>query len=487
MRTRYTTEGDVSRATSESTGRKPGGYGCGVESCPWVDDNSDPSGESLLEKVVEPANMKLAWKQVKRNGGSAGVDGRDIDTTATLLRTQWPELRQRILNGIYRPRPVLRVEIPKPGGGVRKLGIPTVVDRLVQQAVAQILEPIFDPTFSSSSYGFRRGRGAHDAVLQAREFQREGKRWVVDMDLKQFFDEVNHDVLMSRLGRKIKDKRLKCLINAFLKAGVQCAEGILPTDKGTPQGGPLSPLLSNILLDDLDKELENRGHRFCRYADDCNVYVSSRRAGDRVLRSITQFVEDTLKLKVNQAKSAVDRPWNRRFLGFSFSNHRSFPQIRVPDKTLKAFRSHLKSVFRKGRGRNLFRFINEDLNPILRGWLQYFALADTKQYAEELDGWIRHHLRCLIWRQWKRPKTRRTRLMRRGLNEERASTSAFNGRGAWWNSGASHMNDAFRRSFFDTLGLFNLFEHLSPRRLISTHGTAVVRNRMPGGVRAGGR
>jgi len=421
----------------------------------------------LLEQVIESENMKLAWRQVKRNDGAAGVDGRNIEETTEFLRQNWPELRQRLQDGTYRPRPVLRVEIPKAGGGVRKLGIPTVTDRLVQQAISQVLMPLFDPEFSENSYGFRPGRSAHGAVVKAREYQQSGKRWAVDMDLKQFFDEVDHDILMSRLGKKIKDKQLKRLLNAFLKAGVQCGDEILPTEKGTPQGGPLSPLLSNILLDDLDKELERRGHSFCRYADDCNIYVASRRAGERVLQSVTEFVETELKLKVNRAKSAVDRPWKRTFLGFSFTSHRR-TRIRIPKETLRQFRQKLKGHFRRGRGRNLFRFIREDLNPVLRGWLNYYRLAETKGYAEELDGWLRRRLRCIVWRQWKRGQTRHKQLRRRGLDETRARASAFNGRGAWWNSGASHMNNAFRKRDFDKLGLYSLLDKLLSSRIIIT-------------------
>lgn len=461
------TESSYDCAVAEGSGQYPREDSIGVVSSPCVGINTDPSAQPLLEQVIESENMQLAWKQVKRNGGAAGTDDRSIEETAAFLRHNWLELRQRLLDGTYRPRPVLRVEIPKPGGGMRKLGIPTVTDRLVQQAISQILIPVFDPEFSESSYGFRPGRSAHGAVLAARDYQQTGKRWVVDMDLKQFFDEVDHDILMSRLGRKIKDKRLKRLLNAFLKAGVQCENQIVPTIKGTPQGGPLSPLLSNILLDDLDKELERRGHSFCRYADDCNIYVNSHRAGERVLQSITKYVEDELKLKVNQTKSAVDRPWRRRFLGFSFTHHRR-PRIRVPKETVKQFRQKLKDLFRRGRGRNLSRFTQEALNPVLRGWLNYYGLAETKGYAEELDGWLRRRLRCILWRQWKRGRTRYKQLRRRGLDEKRARASAFNGRGAWWNSGASHMNDTFRKRYFDKLGLFSLLDKLLSLRIITT-------------------
>ena len=459
------TEDSYGCAWAEGRGQYPREYATGVVSRPCVGSDSDPLTQQLLEQVIESENMRVAWRRVKRNGGVAGIDGRSLEETAEFLRDKWPDLRQRLQDGTYRPQPVLRVEIPKPGGGMRKLGIPTVVDRLVQQAISQVLTPLFDPEFSESSYGFRPGRSAHDAVQKAREYQQSGKRWVVDMDLKQFFDEVDHDILMSRLGKKIKDKRLKRLLNAFLKAGVQCGDKLVPTGKGTPQGGPLSPLLSNILLDGLDQELERRGHNFCRYADDCNVYVGSRRAGERVMQSMTKFVE-RLKLKVNRAKSAVGRPWERIFLGFSFPNHRQ-PRIRIPKDTLKQFRQKLKGLFRMGRGRNLGRFAQEDLNPVLRGWSQYFGLAETKGYAEELDGWIRRRLRCILWRQWKRSGTRYTKLRWRGVEEERTRASAFNGRGAWWNSGSSHMNDAFRKRYFDKLGLFRLIDALQCKRRIT--------------------
>jgi RNA-directed DNA polymerase len=466
VRTGYMTEGNAGCAGEEDCGRNPQEHSHGVVPRPWVKGTADPSAQQLLEQVVDSENMRLAWQQVKRNGGAAGVDGRSVEETAEFLRSNWLDLRQRLLDGTYQPRPVQRVEIPKPGGGVRKLGIPTVVDRLVQQAISQVLTPLFNPEFSESSYGFRPGRSAHDAVLKAREYQQAGKRWVVDMDLKQFFDEVNHDILMSRLGKKVKDKRLKWLLNAFLKAGVQCGNKLEPTDKGTPQGGPLSPLLSNILLDDLDKELERRGHSFCRYADDCNIYVRSRRAGERVLQSVTRFIE-RLKLKVNRSKSAVGRPWERIFLGFSFTHHRQ-SRIRIPQETLKQFRHKLKGLFRQGRGRNLNRFIREDLNPVLQGWLQYFSLAETRGYAEEMDGWIRRRLRCIIWRQWKRGRTRSRKLRGCGVEEGRARASAYNGRGPWWNSGAFHMNDAFRKRYFDKVGLYSLLDALLGRRIITT-------------------
>ncbi len=450
-------------ACAEGTGQNPGEDALGASVCPRAGGNSNPEAQELLEQIVAPENMRRAWKQVKRNKGAPGVDGRTIDETASLIRNHYEEIKERLLNGTYQPQPVQRVEIPKPGGGVRKLGVPTVLDRLIQQAVYQVLSPLFEPGFSETSYGFRPGRSAHDAVLKARDYQQDGKRWVVDMDLKAFFDEVDHDILMGRVRRKVKDRRVNRLINLYLKAGVLTADGVEETEKGTPQGGPLSPLLSNILLDDLDKELERRGHSFCRYADDCNIYVSSQRSGERVLASVSHYVEEKLKLKVNVQKSAVDRPWKRTFLGYSFTNHRN-PKIRVPAGSVKRFRQNLKELFRMGRGRNLRRFISETLNPVLRGWINYFRLAETKGFAEELDGWVRRRLRVVLWRQWKRGRTRYKRLVARGLAEERARASAYNGLGPWWNAGASHMNDAFRKKYFDRLGLVNLLETLMRSR-----------------------
>lgn len=426
-----------------------------VQRRPWMTDSSDPQEEALLEKVVASENLHRAWRQVKRNKGAAGVDGRDIAETETFLREHWPTIRKQLLEETYQPYPVLRVEIPKPGGGMRKLGIPTVVDRLIQQAITQVLVPLFDPGFSGSSFGFRTGRKAHDAVRQARKFQEEGKQWVVDVDLKQFFDEVDHDVLMARLGRKMKDKRLKRLINGYLKAGVVC-EGVLhPTDKGTPQGGPLSPFLSNVLLDDLDKELERRGHSFCRYADDVNIYVRTERAGQRTMRSITRFVEGPLKLKVNQAKSAVARPWKRSFLGFTFLKIWGQMRISVAEKSWKRFREKVKALFRPGRGQNLERFIREGLNPVLRGWLQYFGIGASKQALQSHDFWIRRRLRDLIWRQWKTPATRFKSLRERGCPMELALI-ANSRRGPWWCAGTPAVTQTLNPEFFRQNGLLSL-------------------------------
>jgi len=426
---------------------------------PLVEEHSTPEEVQLIERLVERKNMMKAYSKVMRNKGAAGIDKMSVESLNAYLKRNWPKIKEQLVSGEYTPKPALRVEIPKPGGGIRQLGIPTVLDRMIQQAIHQILSPIFEPEFSTSSFGFRPGRSAHEAIRRAGRYQSEGRRWVVDMDLAKFFDEVNHDLLMSRLARKVKDRKLLFLIRRYLQSGFMVDGMVSASDKGTPQGGPLSPLLSNILLDDLDKELERRGHAFCRYADDSNVYVKSKRAGQRVMKSIRAFVESKLHLKVNEEKSAVARPHQRKFLGYSFTWHKQ-PRVRVPKESIQRLRAKLKSTFRKGRGRNLQRFITEDLNPILRGWINYFRLAEVKRFAEDIDGWIRRRLRLILWRQLKRPWTRRKRLIDAGLSEERAVMSAFNRRGSWWNSGASHMNDAFRKKFFDKLGLVSMLDEL---------------------------
>jgi len=412
-----------------------------------------------MEHVVERENMSSAYKQVMRNKGSAGIDKISVDQLKPYLAKHWSEIKALLLSGEYKPQAVRVVFIPKPKGGHRQLGIPTVIDRLIQQALHQVLNPIFDPTFSENSYGFRKGKSAHQALKKAQEYQRLGKRWVVDMDLAKFFDEVNHDVLMSKIAKRIADKRVLRLIRGYLRSGIMIDGMVSQRDKGTPQGSPLSPLLSNIMLDELDKELERRGHCFCRYADDCNIYVGSRRSGERVLDSITKFVEKKLRLKVNKEKSAVDRPIRRTFLGYSFTFHKE-PKLRVPKESIQRFKSNCKQLLRQGRGRNLVKFINEDLNPRIQGWINYFGQAEVKGFAEELDSWIRRRLRLILWRQWKRGKTRYKKLLLSGLTEERAKASSANGRGPWWNSGASHMNDAFRKKYFDNLGLVCMLDKL---------------------------
>ena len=429
-------------------------------------DIPSPDTSKLMERIVERANMTLALRQVERNKGSAGVDKMTTGGLRPYLQKHWPTLKENLLRGDYKPSPVLAVEIPKPAGGVRTLGIPTVLDRLIQQAIHQVLCFIFDPGFSRSSYGFRPGRSAHMALTQAQAYVAEGREWVVDVDIEKFFDRVNHDMLMARVARKVKDKRLLLLIRRYLQSGIM-TEGVkAERQEGTPQGGPLSPLLSNIFLDDLDKELERRGHSFCRYVDDANIYVCSRTAGERVMKSITDFLERKLKLKVNQKKSKVDRPSRRKFLGYSmFMNLK--PLLKVAPESWKRLRGNLKERFRRGRGQNLKRLIQEELNPILKGWVQYFKLSQVKGAFTETDAWIRRRLRCVIWRQAKRLDARRRKLVSRGLSAERADRSAGNGRGPWWNSGASHMNEAYPKRYFDALGLVSLFEEL--RRFQLTH------------------
>ena len=432
--------------------------GLGASSDTATRENSGAEAEQLLAAVVERKNMWLALKQVERNSGAAGVDHMTVAQLRSYLREHWPRIKAELLAGDYQPQPVLKVEIPKPGGkGMRMLGIPTVVDRLIQQALHQVLSPLFEPDFSESSYGFRPQRSAHQAVLKARQYAREGRRWVVDIDLEKFFDRVNHDILMSRLARRIKDKRVLRLIRRYLQAGMMSNGLTTVRREGTPQGGPLSPLLSNILLDELDKELERRGHKFCRYADDCNVYVQSRSAGERVLKSLTTFLERRLRLKVNAEKSAVARPWARKFLGYSFTGHWE-ARLKVATTSVQRLKEKLREIFRRGRGRNLRKVIEEELTPLLRGWMNYFRLAEVKGIFEELDSWIRRKLRGLIWRKWKRPFTRAKNLMQRGLAKPQALKSAMNGRGPWWNAGAAHMHAAFPKSYFDRCGLLSLLD-----------------------------
>lgn len=415
----------------------------------------------LMEAVCERSNLMLAYQRVVKNKGAAGVDGIGVKEFKEHLKQHWPTIKAKLLAGSYLPQAVRRVEIPKPQGGVRMLGIPTLTDRLIQQALHQVLSPIFEVGFSESSYGFRAGKSAHQAVKAARQYVAEGRRVVVDMDLEKFFDRVNHDILMEKVSKKIGDERVLKLIRRYLEAGMMANGVVSPRKEGTPQGGPLSPLLSNILLTDLDKELERRGHAFCRYADDCNIYVKSKTAGERVMVSITRFLSEKLKLTVNVAKSAVASPWERKFLGYSLTWHKA-PKLRIAPNSLRRLEGKIREVLKGARGRSLSHTVSE-LNPILRGWAAYFKLTETKRALEEIDGWLRRKLRCILWRQWKHPYTRGKNLMKAGLTEERAFRSAFNQRGPWWNSGASHMNQAFRKAYFDRLGLVSLLD--TTRRL----------------------
>jgi len=449
-------DGGNPETLANQTGQNPGVVRIsGTSTSTATTETMHQDTSALMERVLERENLVRAYKRVVGNHGSAGVDGITVEELKGYIRDHWENVRQALLAGKYQPQPVLRVEIPKPDGkGKRKLGIPVVIDRMIQQALLQVINPIYDSGFSDSSYRFRVGRSAQQAILQAREYVKTGKSWVVDIDLEKFFDRVNHDMLMARVARKITDKRVLKLIRGFLNAGVMENGLVSPTKEGTPQGGPLSPLLSNIMLDDLDKELEKRGLSFCRYADDCNIYVGSQKAGDRVKQSITQFITTRLKLKVNEEKSAVDRPDNRKFLGYTIAGRKE-PRLKPAKQSIKRLKDKVKAICKKGRGRNIRR-IAADLTPILRGWVNYFKLSTIKGVFDELDQWIRRRLRDIIWRQWKRPRTRFRNLDKLGLDEERAAKSAWNGRGAWWNAGASHMNQALPNSFFEMQGLLSL-------------------------------
>lgn len=403
----------------------------------------------LLERILSRNNMITALHQVKKNKGSAGIDGMTVDDLKPYLQSAWPQIKEEILDGKYIPNPVKRITIPKPGGGERLLGIPTVVDRLIQQAILQVLQAEWDPTFSESSFGFRPGRSAHQAIKTAQGHIRKGRRWVVDMDLAKFFDNVNHDKLMVRVKQRIADKRVLRLINAFLKSGVSINGRIEQTKEGTPQGGPLSPLLANLLLDDLDKELERRGHRFVRYADDCNIYIKSRRAGVRVLKSITRYLEKRLRLKVNEKKSAVDHPWNRVFLGFTFTRKAPF-RIKVSDKAIDKLKNEVRDLTKRTRGYSFTR-ITSELTVYLRGWKGYFGITEVTSYLKDVDKWIRRKLRCYLWKQWGRRGYRE--LKNRGISTQLAWNTAKSAHGPWRLSNSPALSIALPTKFFTSIGL----------------------------------
>jgi RNA-directed DNA polymerase len=453
-------DADQKAERPERAGRVGGGTaegtGAARQAVPAFGEHAGEGAPVTMEEVLRRENLMAAYKRVVSNGGAGGVDGRSVDDLADQIRSDWPRIREQLLSRSYEPSPVRKVEIPKPGGGVRTLGIPTVMDRMIQQALHQALTPLFDPTFSQDSYGFRPGRSTHQAVLRAREHIEAGYRWVVDLDLEKFFDRVQHDVLMSRVARRVKDKRVLHLIGSYLRAGMMEGGLTSPRAEGTPQGGPLSPLLSNVLLDELDKELERRGHRFVRYADDFQVFVKSKTAGERVMTSLEDFLKKRLRLKVNREKSAVGRPWKRKFLGYRTTTNRK-PKLKPDPKSVKRMKLKLKELFRRGRGWSLARTIRE-LNPILRGWGHYYRLADVEGVFEELDQWVRRRLRLLLWRQWKRPRTRAKELQKRGLDQDRAKISAYNGRGPWWNAASSHLNQAVPANTLNQMGLVSLLQ-----------------------------
>jgi RNA-directed DNA polymerase len=439
-------------------GRNPGAASDGAESATAARGRTkaEAATEELMEQVVERGNMWAAYERVLRNKGAPGADGMRVGDLKAWLQAHWPAVKAALLAGSYLPREVRAVDIPKPQGGVRTLGVPSVVDRLVQQALLQVLQPIFEPGFSDSSYGFRPGRSAGQAVRAARDHVRSGRHWVVDMDLAKFFDRVNHDLLMARVARQVKDARVLRLIRRFLEAGLMRDGVIQPRTKGTPQGGPLSPLLSNILLTDFDRELERRGHAFVRYADDSNVYLASRTAAEHAFEAIRHYLEGELQLQINPEKSAVARASERDFLGYGVIG-RERVRLKVAAASVRRLRRRVKDVLRQTRGISVAATI-EALNPLLRGWTNYFRWAEVKNVWQELDGWVRRQLRGRLWRQCKRPLARARLLMKRGLPEERAWRSATNGRGAWWNAGASHMNVAFPKSYFDHVGLVSLVD-----------------------------
>src|SRR5487761_557238 len=436
--------------------------------------------ERLMEEVCELENCKQALRRVKANKGSPGVDGMTVDELPAYLKQHELEIGEQLRNGTYQPQPVKRVEIPKPdGNGVRKLGIPCVLDRFVQQAVLQVLQKRWDPTFSEHSHGFRPGRSARQAVHEAQQYIAEGYGWVVDLDLEKFFDRVNHDRLMAAVAERVADKRMLKLIRAFLEAGVMEDGLVSAVDEGTPQGGPLSPLLSNLVLDELDRELERRGHRFVRYADDSNVYVRSERAGQRVMTSLTVFITQRLKLKVNAQKSAVARPGERKFLGFSFMNA-SEPKRRIASKALTRFKQRVRELTRRTRGVSLARRV-EELSTYLRGWLSYFGFCQTPSVLRNLEQWLRRRLRSVLWKQWKRGHTRFVELRKRGVGLELAAKAAGSSHGPWHLANSPALAIALPNAYFDSLGL--------PRLVVSDSlnpPNRRMRTRMSGGV-AGAR
>ena len=414
--------------------------------------SESPTGQiRLMESILERSNMKRAIKRVIKNKGAPGVDGMTVRKVKRYLKRHRTKIEEALLNGTYMPMPVRRKEIPKPGG-VRLLGIPTVLDRVIQQAVSQVLTNIWDHTFSESSYGFRPERSAHDAIRQCREYVRAGLRYVIDIDLSKFFDRVNHDRLMARLATRIKDKRVLKLIRSFLTSGVMIGGLEEPTQEGTPQGGPLSPLMSNIVLDELDKELEKRGLCFVRYADDCVIFVRSERAGNRVMESISRFIEKKLRLKVNREKSAVGRPWERKYLGFCMTNSRKAPKIRIHWKTIKRFRERVREITARRRGRSLTQVIGE-LKRFMGGWWNYYGITESFNRLRPLAHWIRRRLRALVWKHWKNRKTRVGELLKRGVSRNYAVTTGCARKGPWRMSKVKWVNIALPDGHFESLGL----------------------------------
>jgi group II intron reverse transcriptase/maturase len=420
-------------------------------------DGNKVDTSNLLEKVLDKGNLNLAYKRVKKNDGSHGVDGMKVDELLPYLKQHGENLKQTLLEGNYRPQPVRRVEIPKPDGGIRLLGIPTAIDRMIQQAIAQVLSPIFEKEFSKYSYGFRSCRNAHQAIEQAQCYINEGYKVVVDIDLEKFFDRVNHDKLMYLLAKRITDKRLLKLIRAYLESGIMLGGLVSPSREGTPQGGPLSPLLSNVMLHELDKELEKRGHRFCRYADDCNIYVKSKKAGNRVMDSVTEFIEKRLKLKVNRGKSAVDYPTKRKFLGFSFYYRQGVARIKVHAKPLIRLKTKLKALTGRSTGISMGARIGK-LNHAIQGWVNYYSPADMQSHCQKTDEWLRRRLRMCYWKQWKRIRTRKENLVRLGIPASKAWEYANTRKGYWHTANSPILSRSLPNDYFRKLGLSGLSE-----------------------------
>ena len=418
-------------------------------------DDGKQYTNNLLEKILDSNNLRLAFKRVKANKGSHGVDGMKVDELPQYLKQNVGTLKESILEGTYRPKPVRRVEIPKPDGGIRLLGIPTVVDRMVQQAIAQILSPIFERTFSDNSYGFRPKRDAKQAIKRAKEYIEQGHKWVVDIDLAKYFDTVNHDKLTALVAREIKDKRVLKLIRLFLQSGVMINGIVVDTEEGCPQGGPLSPLLSNIMLTEFDKELEKRGHKFCRYADDCNIYVKSKKAGERVMGNVTEFLEGKLKLKVNRDKSAVDRPWRRKFLGFTFYQLYGKIGIRVHQKSIIKFRNKIREITSRSSGKSM-EFRIHKLRQCIIGWLNYFGIADMSKLTRELDEWTRRRVRLCFWKQWKKIKTKHDNLKKLGATEYKAWEFANTRKGYWRISNSPILNTTITNTYLEKLGYISI-------------------------------
>lgn len=416
----------------------------------------------LMERILSRENLLSALKRVEQNKGSHGVDGMPVQNLRKHILEHWESMKMELIEGTYEPQPVRRVEIPKPNGGVRLLGIPTVTDRLIQQAIAQVLTALYDPEFSDHSYGFRPNRSAHDAVRKAKGYIQEGNRWVIDMDLEKFFDKVNHDRLMGALAKRIEDRRLLKLIRKYLKSGIMIDGIVTTSEEGTPQGGPLSPLLSNIVLDELDKELEERGHKFVRYADDCNIYVKTKKAGNRVMNSITSFIEGKLKLKVNQSKSAVDRPWKRKFLGFSFTSHKE-PKVRIAKVSIKRMKDKIREITSRKKPYSMEYRIKK-LNQYLMGWCGYFALADTSSVFTKFDSWIKRRLRMCIWKTWKKPGTKVRKLIGLGVPKGKAYEWGNSRKSYWRISKSPILHRTLGNSYWSSQGLKSLLSRYETLR-----------------------